>query len=270
VALAESELPQTVLPIATLGRAAATALARLFVVLSGLVAIAWGASTLPMFWREATLERIAGRIIDRDVFKPGALEPLLPEVAAAEQARTCRPEALRSAAIIRMRMAESAMAAGERQEIDGRLSSLQDTIRRSLACSPADPFLWMVLAWVEGAREGFRLEQLQYLRLSYRLGPNEGWVAARRNRLALATFERLPPDLADAAVNEFAHMVDSWIYGETLAIFTGPGWPIRDRLLASLKDIGERQREAFAKALYAQGYDIKVPGITPRDPRPWY
>ena len=116
----------------------------------------------------------------------------------------------------------------------------------------------MVLAWVNNVREGPKPEQLTFLRLSYRLGPNEGWIAVRRNRLLLAMFPGLPSDLADAAVSEFGRMVDSWLYWETIAIFTGPGWPIRDRLLASLRDVGERQREAFAIQLYAEGYDVTV------------
>jgi hypothetical protein len=127
----------------------------------------------------------------------------------------------------------------------------------------------MVMAWLDGATTGLRPVQLEYLRLSYRLGPNEGWVAARRNRLALAIFERLPPDLAEAAVSEFARLVDGWVYPDSIALFTGPGWPIHDRLLASLKDVGELQREAFAKALYTQGYDVAVPGITAPEARPW-
>jgi hypothetical protein len=65
-------------------------------------------------------------------------------------------------------------------------------------------------------------------------------------------------------------MVQSWIYSDTIAIFTGPGWPIHDRLLAALKDVGIRQREAFYIALYGRGYNVVVPGITPRPPRPWY
>jgi hypothetical protein len=244
--------------------------ARLFTVLLGLAAIAWSATTLPVFWRQSVIERTAAYIVERNAFKPDALLPLLPAVEEIEQSTYCRPEALRSAAIIRMRLAENAMAAGERDTIDGRLGVLQDTVRRSLACAPSDSFMWMTLAWLEGARAGFQPDQLLELQLSYRLGPNEGWVAARRNRMALAMFERLPPDMADAAVNEFARMVDSWIYWETIAIFTGPGWPIRDRLLVSLSEVGERQREAFAKELYALGYNVAVSGIAPRAPRPWY
>jgi hypothetical protein len=106
--------------------------------------------------------------------------------------------------------------------------------------------------------------------LSYRLDPREGWTAARRNRLALAIFARLPRDLADTAADEFVHIVDSWIYGDTIAIFTEPGWPIRGRLLTNLKAVGEHQRDAFAKELYAQGYNVAVPSIASRERRPWY
>ena len=61
-------------------------------------------------------------------------------------------------------------------------------------------------------------------------------------------------------------MVDSWVYPDTIALFTGPGWPIRDRLLASLQNVGALQREVFAKALYTQGYDIVVPESRPPTP----
>jgi hypothetical protein len=245
------------------------AAARVFFLLIGAGAVAWGTLTLPEFWREAGLEQIAVRLADRSPFKPGALDALVPSVEAVEAATRCRPEALHSAALIRLRLAEEAVAGALRREIDGRLAALQVTIRKSLACAPADPFLWMVMAWLDGATAGFRPAQTEYLRLSYRLGPNEGWIAPRRNRLALATFERLPPDLADAAIHEFARLVDGWVYPDAVALFTGPGWPIRDRLLASLRDLGGPQREVFAKALYTQGYDVAVPGITNPEPRPW-
>lgn len=244
-------------------------LARLFALLFGLSAIAWGADTLPVFMRRAPIERIASYIVNRDSFKPGALLPLLPAISAVEQEAYCQPVALHSAAIIRLRLAEDAVAAGAREDIDARLAALEDTIRRSLACVAADPFLWTVLAWLDGTRNGYRPEQLADLRLSYELGPNEGWVAARRNPFALSMFERLPPDLADSAVHEFARMVDSWVYWESIAIFTGPGWPIRDRLLAALREVGENQRRAFYIELYNHGYNVVVPGIAPLEPRPY-
>jgi hypothetical protein len=243
---------------------------RVFTILLGLSAVVWGATNIGPFWRQAAIERTAARILDRETFAPEALLPFVPAITEIEQSRTCQPKLLRSAAIIRLRLAEDAMAAAERAVIDERFSGAEASIRGALACEPADPFLWLVLARLDDVQQGPNPRQLTYLRLSYRLGPNEGWIAAQRNRLALGMFERLPPDLATAAVDEFGRMLNSWLYWEAIAIFTGPGWRERDRLLASLQNVGERQREAFAKELYAEGYDVIVPGVAPHEQRPWY
>jgi hypothetical protein len=85
----------------------------------------------------------------------------------------------------------------------------------------------------------------------------------------LSIFERLPPDLADAVVHEFAGMVNSQFDEQAIAILTGPGWPIHDRLLAGLKDIALNRRQELAKELYSAGYDVAVPGIAAPAARPW-
>jgi hypothetical protein len=245
------------------------ALARLFAVVLGVLACAWGTATFPTFWSQISIERTADAIVDRDTFKPLSLNPLLPAVDQIELSSYCRPEAVHSTAIIRLRLAEDALANAQRDVIDARLSALEDAIRGSLACSPADPFLWMTLAWVDQTRQGFRPEQLAYLRVSYQLGPYEGWITDRRNRLALSIFQKLPPDLVDAVVHEFAGMVNSQLDEQAIAILTGPGWWMHDRLLAGLKNIDVRRREELAKELYSAGYDISVPGVAPRTQRPW-
>ncbi|HTV28338.1 MAG TPA: hypothetical protein VMF32_11200 [Xanthobacteraceae bacterium] len=244
-------------------------LARLFIVLLGVAGTFWGMATFPIFWYQLPIERTAAAILDYGSFKSFSFDALLPAVHQIEQSIYCRPEALRSAAVIRLRLAEDAMASGQRDAIDARFSALEGSILRTLDCSPSDSFFWMVLAWLDDAREGPRREQLTYLRVSYRLGPHEGWVAARRNRVALSMFRRLPPDLAQAAMHEFANMVASWASWDAIAIFTGPGWPIHERLLASLNHVGQLQRDAFAKILYAQGYNVVVPGVRAPEPRPW-
>ena len=63
-------------------------------------------------------------------------------------------------------------------------------------------------------------------------------------------------------------MLGSGFYGESIENFIGPGWTVRDKLLQHLKDVAERHRQAFASALYKQGYDVAVPGISNPDPRP--
>jgi hypothetical protein len=241
---------------------------RISLVTLGFLAVGWGAQAIAVFSRQATIERVAAHVVNGDPFKSEVLATLMPQVEAAEHAERCSPAGLHSAAIIRTRIAEQALVNGA--DVDASLLSLSDSIHRSLACSPADPFLWFVLYWVETNRSGFQADYLRYLRLSYQLGPNESWIALKRNRYALAVFQRLPPDLARKAITEFAGLLDTgFFYEETVAIFTGPGWPERGLLLAGLKDVAERHRQAFAKALYKLGYDVDVPGIARRDPRPW-
>lgn len=44
---------------------------------------------------------------------------------------------------------------------------------------------------------------------------------------------------------------------------------VRRHLLASLQNVGKRQREAPANELYSEG-DVAIPGIVPREAGLWY
>ncbi len=215
--------------------------ARIVLAILGCAAVAWGLYALPVFARQAPIERVAAHVIGGDPFRPEVLAATMLQVEAAEQAEQCRPVALRSAAIIRTRVAEQAITDGE--DIDARLSALRNSIRRSLACSPSDPFLWVDLYWVECTERGFQPSYLEYLRLSYRVGPNEGWVGLRRNGLTLAVFGQLPPDLAEMAIGEFAGLLDSAFFDQTVAIITGPGWRERNLLLPRLQGVIRSETE---------------------------
>jgi hypothetical protein len=242
-------------------------LARLFSVALGLVAIGWGALSLPHFWSEAPLEQIARRIIARAPFDRAALMAELPVAATAEQDSLCRPNAVRSAAILKVRLYEDTYASDDVAALDARLKDADEAIRQSLACAPADPFLWMVLFQVASARNGFQPRYLEYARMSYRLGPNEGWVALYRTPVLLAVYEQLPPDLAEHVANEFAQIVANDFYLEAVAILAGPGWKRRDGLLRRLERIPLGHRETFEKFLYASGITIAVPGVVPPERR---
>jgi hypothetical protein len=243
---------------------------RLFAVCLGCAAIAWGVYFFPTFWRQSPLEHTAAHIIEGSPFTADVLNELIPAVQATERAEFCQPAGLRSAAIIRLRLAEDAIATSEGDRIDGTLNALRDSIHRSLSCSPADPFLWFVLFWLEDTVNGFSQDQLKFLRLSYELGPNEGWIGLKRNRFAIAVFEPLPLDMREMATNEFTHLIDSGFYREMAVILTGPGWLIRDALLPRLNVVADVQREEFARELYSAGYDVNVPGTSRINPRPWH
>ena len=151
-----------------------------------------------------------------------------------------RPEALRSAAIVRFGLAEQAILA-EKQKPPGPLvDQLEASIRRSLSAAPADPFLWFALFLSTRMKEDRSNEDFGYLRMSYRVGPHEGWVAGRRNYIAFDHFPELPQDLADAAVTEFRDLVGSGYFNTAAKILVGPGWPIHEMLLRRLEDAPDR------------------------------
>ena len=159
---------------------------------------------------------------------------------------------------------------GDRSAIEGALSSWQAAVRASLVCSPADPFLWLGLFWLTNTREGFNPHNFAYLRLSYELGPNEGWIALKRSQIALAMFGSLPDDIKEKVVVEFLAFVKTGLTEAAADIFIGPGWQIRDVLLARMQDLDEASRRAFAESLQFRGYDdVSVPGVDRPERHPW-
>src|SRR4051812_21575042 len=101
----------------------------------GLIGMGWGISDLSNLRREALSSNIATRILAGDPFKYKILLNQVALVEQAEQAEGCRPLEVRSAAIIRLRIAELSndpgLAAGP-----VRTKVAVEAIRNSLACSP--------------------------------------------------------------------------------------------------------------------------------------
>lgn len=244
-------------------------LARSFCCLLGASAVVWGAYTFPIDWAQAGIIKTAVHIIAGDAFKPGALDEINASLDIVPQGEWQHPSVRSSIAILRLRALEQAMSNGNNQFIDRDMALLDASIRASLGTSPTDPYLWLVLFWLANTKDGFSPGHLNYLAMSYRTGPNEGWVAIKRNRLALALFNQLPPALQQETVTEFSRLVDSNFLQIAADNLIGPGWPIRDRLLAALSTIDIVSREQFAKLVYRMGYDISVPGVERPEFRPW-
>ena len=248
-------------------------LTRIFVAAVGCMAVMWGLVTLPIFWRQSTLERTAQWIIKGAAYKPEALAGVVPVIEAMEKTTFCAPTALRSAAIIRLRIAELGQSESAEEKSD-TLNAAANSVRQSLSCSPADSFLWLALYWLDTAQYGYRPQDLKYLRLSYQLGPNEGWIALKRNGVTFAMLQSSPnwceqrvcilSKFSEIAINEFVGLVSSGFYDEAVDVFTGPAWPEREVILPRLAGISEPDRRRFADILHRRGYDVDVPDDAPR------
>ena len=242
-------------------------LARGFVVVLGAIAVWWGVAEFPNFRQDSSIEQVATQIIAGEPFKSETLAELHPSLDSIKASAYCRPAALRSTAIIELRMQEVAASKSDREQIDQQLKSTESVIRKSLSCAPADSFLWLALYSVEVTKTGFKPDYLKYLRLSYQLGPQEGWIALKRDPLAFAQFQNLPVDLRGDAVSEFVAMVADHFIDQAAQILIGPAWPERELILSRVAQLSDSDRQHLVDALFRRGYEI-VPGIglAPRDP----
>jgi hypothetical protein len=244
---------------------------RFFLISIGLFSVCWSIITFPVSWSDARLDYTADRILDGEQFKREILQNLLADAGSAERTWP-RPEALRSAAVIRLRLAEQANKAEGARPLGAIFDQLgvAASIQRSLSAAPADPFLWLALFRSKRMKDDRSKEDFSYLRMSYLVGPHEGWVAVKRNHIALAIFPELPQDVAQMAVTEFKDLVASAYYDAAIQILVGPGWPIRDMLLRRLEHAPIEARRQFAQSADQLGYDdIVVPGVERPSPRPW-
>jgi hypothetical protein len=243
-------------------------IARALLVGLGCLGALWGAAAFAEAWRDSGVDHIAQRVVMGEPFRLDVLLEQVPMLDAIEAEAACRPEALRNASIVRLRIAESTLLGGDVSHLDERMDALRSAIVRSLSCSPSDSFLWLGLYWEQTVTSGFVPDDLKLLRMSYELGPNEGWIIVKRNPLALSVYSRLPPDLAELALGEFSKLFEPRLLPVAADILTGPGWPIRDLLLARIANKPQDERQAFSNLLRSRGFDIAVPGVTQKE-RPW-
>jgi hypothetical protein len=222
-------------------------------ILVGLIGIAWGGSEFSALREESTIKKIADRILVGDVYKYEILLKQSSLVEPTQRPELCRPLTVRSAAVIRLRLAEISDNAALGPALI-RTNLAVDAIRQSLACSPADPFFWLALYALEPSAP------LDYLIASYRLGPNEGWIALKRNPVAFANFDELPDDLRRIVVQEFVRIVEMGTIEDAVKIFVGPAWDKRELILSQMDQVPLPQRQEFQVALTGAGYDVLVPG----------
>jgi hypothetical protein len=243
-------------------------IARLILVTAGAAAMAWAVIVFPVFRSENVIVDVARAVIAGEAFKP--------KILAAVQARTetnngspLRSSMLGKAAVIRLRQAEDAIRTGGPPElVDQRLESLAQILHQTFRNAPDDPFLWLTQFWLDTTRNGLRIDNLRFLKMSYDLGPYEGWIAVKRDRIALAAFPALPNDLAERAISEFVGLVRWGLVAEAADIAAGPALPLRDILFPRLKDLNYEQRRAFAGGIYGRELDdVPIPGIAPPTPQ---
>jgi hypothetical protein len=247
----------------------ANSLRRIFVAIFGICAIGWAIDTILIYRTDSPLADTAKRILSGDTFNAVQLDTMKRQLDAAS-VRPLQATALSSAAVIRLVLLEDELKAGNRRPSASDLAGLQMVVSAALAQSPTNSFMWLTDLWLKHRGGEPVGSDLNLLRMSYRLGPNEGWIAVRRNPLALAVFSSLPSELAEQAQSEFVGLVRSGLYADASNILAGPGWAIHEQLLSRLVEVDEADRRGFARALASKDLDgATVPGVDKRPSRPF-
>ncbi|MBM7488389.1 MULTISPECIES: hypothetical protein [Bradyrhizobium] len=204
---------------------------------------------------------VTARILADDRFKRGVTGEILAQFEAAPASRIQHPDFMRAKALVSLRSTEEMMTRRDLAKFDRALEAAENNVRSTLALNPADSFLWLLLYSVATARGGFNEGNIRVLEQSYALGPLEGWIAPRRNRLSLASFPALQGRVQESVVSEFSALVDGDFIEDAVTNLIGAGWAERERLLASLVRVDVISREAFAKRLIRDGIHVNVPGV---------
>jgi hypothetical protein len=172
--------------------------------------------------------------------------------------------------VVEVRLAELQIAEGKDVAGNPQFNRAEQAVRAALKVRPTDSFLWFALFWIEKTRDGFQSGPLPLLRQSYALGPFEGWVAVRRNGVAVSLLPLLPKDLQTRVVEEYRNLVASNFIKDAAIILVGPGWAQHDALLAGTAGVPLDLRVRLADALYDQNLDVIVPGVERLGQRrPW-
>ena len=176
---------------------------------------------------------------------------------------------MRSQALLASGIYEAASRGAMVDSIDQLGERAEYFVRRSLSLNPGDPFLWLRLFALKNLRGGGDRRNLRLLAMSYQTGPLEGWVSLKRNKVGLVLFSEL--DVAEKAIvlEEFQQLVDSDFIESGVDLLTGPGWPIKEKLLATLSAVNPVSRQRFARLVRDDGIRIEIPGEERTEDRPW-
>jgi hypothetical protein len=230
--------------------------------------LVWCWLALPSFLLSAPAHEVSARIISDARFKSGVLGEVLARLEKLPQPILVQPELAEAKTLIRLRTAEEAMQHENSDQFDREAAAAEQILKSTLSLNPTESFLWMMLYSMETSRHGFDLSNIDYLDRSYSSGPNEGWIALRRNRLALAIFPMLNETQQNRVILEFAGLVDSEFTEPAAFNLTTVGWNYRNNLLARLDGVDIASRQLLAKQLSNDGFKVKIPGVDAEE-RPW-
>jgi hypothetical protein len=230
--------------------------------------IAWVCFVISPLWAESQLRDVTDGIVSAATFKPEVLASLDPTFLAGASTRPY-PDLVRTEALVRLRQAELANNGNAASPQTPAFMAALDAATRAVSVAPSDSYLWFGLYWLAVTTHQPDSSAKPFLSMSYRTGPNEGWIAARRNPMAFRLYPVLDADTRFQVVTEFQNLAMSQEYVGFLALtLSSVPEASQKQLLSLLANTPEENRKSLSNMLFQLGVDTPVPGIV-RGDRPW-
>jgi len=234
--------------------------------LLGLVAVGWVSIVFPAFLLTGPARTVAKLIVEDDRLQPNGLAELH-ERLQNERLALVPPKLVAAKALVRLRLADEEAQTSQQIVAKRIFDEVNNEITAALFEVPGDSFLWMMYYSTAVARTGSQLEHIDYLVQSYKAGPNEGWIALRRNRLSLS----LPPPLISMLkkyiVAEFAAITNSGFVEDAASNLALVGRDQQELLATGVSTLDIEPRTILAKKLAEEGSQLTIPGVTLDDKR---
>lgn len=246
--------------------------ARLVALALVVVFAAWGWRIAPITINEDRLvaNLVAKGLLDGGTYSAGDLVKVDEALRASRDEALCIPLDLRSEIVIRLALVEAQIGLGDVAAAERYLGAAEASVARALACDPNMSMAWIALAWTEFARTDFTPRAADFIRMSMKTGPYEGFSVGRRVQLLLDALPKLTDqDMRDLLADQIRVLMNNELYTLLAFNYVRSEDPER-RFLADVFATGsEVQQTKIAAAVWRSGEDIELPLAPARGSRPW-
>ncbi len=154
----------------------------------------------------------------------------------------CRADLLRAGGTILLASAQS--TPGNTPD-PARLQLAEEAFRESLACASHQGNVWLVLAQISTARQGFDDVAIGMLSTSYKLAPNEAWIMLRRVAFIANASGPMPDDLLSNMGRDVREILENPNWRTLVDIYSGSSQTGRLRILSAVENSPDKLKTRF-------------------------
>jgi hypothetical protein len=222
------------------------------------VAFAWSIHVLPRSEHIDQLAYLKDQLLRSEIYEPESTKRLYEELQNAYLGE-CEPDSQMSLILMSLRVAENALRTGAATDFDLKLDDLTTSIRVALGCAPRSSYLWLLSFWTETLSGRLGPKSLEMLAMSYETGPNEGWIAIRRNSTAIPVVPIASDPLRQRIIREFGLLVRDGFLREAAASYSVATPEVRSALQTELLRSGDSRQREFWQAVQARNPRLAPP-----------